>query len=217
MQKRPITDVKDISYKLWSDLLINKRFSQIWDGASLHVLRVMWYVNVVIDRIMHSRPITPYALIITVKQTVTATVNEDNCATSHRYHIDLFTVSPSVAGLRNPFEYFFQKIINCVISQSDLGHNYSFHANCGVIFPSDSFRRHKLNIMFCCHVCAAVGCCHTVQSVKDSWYDWEKKGLTELHLHHSQLEGVGPERGIFSSHRTCCTPLQAWVRWLTAW
>lgn len=42
----------------------------------------------------------------------------------------------------------------------------------------------------------------------------EKKkggGLTELHLPHSQLEGVGPERGICSSHRTSRTPLQARV------
>lgn len=36
-------------------------------------------------------------------------------------------------------------------------------------------------------------------------------GLTELHLPHSQLEGVGPERGIYSSHRTSRTPLQARV------
>lgn len=54
--------------------------------------------------------------------------------------------------------YFFSnKIINCIISQSDLGDNYSFFYSTGVIliylmmylFTSDSFGRCKLNIMFC--------------------------------------------------------------------
>lgn len=39
---------------------------------------------------MPSQFMTPYALIIAVKQIVTATVNEDHSETSHRYHTDLF-------------------------------------------------------------------------------------------------------------------------------
>ena len=76
------------------------------------VRRVMVrYVNVVIDCIMFSQFITPYALIVTVKQIVTAAVNEDNCETSHRYHTDFFALlDPPLPACKSTLNISFKRL-----------------------------------------------------------------------------------------------------------
>lgn len=61
---------------------LTSRALQILWGES--VSRVtMRYVNVLINYIIPAQLIYPHALFITVKQILTATMNEDNCETSH--------------------------------------------------------------------------------------------------------------------------------------